>query len=279
MYFACCVDCCPIRQAVVSAIVPYLPQCWLTSVLPNQERTVKQQLMHLQDDLHRTSTCCLANQHACKLMHFDTRLPPRCMLETNIDLKVHHIAGVLVGKAVTTIEPPGLCTVLTCVNLKMLFITRHTLHGLPQNTQGTNQMLTFPKPKPSLCPHLCEPENVVNKQQHVLALHITEVLSHSQASQGHTGASTGGLIHLAVHQCALRLSTLLAKLDHTLHQRETRSNTVTCTHLSLLQCIQCTPTSSCYRRRQSQIGGQERVPGERQMLLGTSDWAGTPGSK
>merc|ERR1719249_151905 len=47
---------------------------------------------------------------------------------------------------------------------------------------------------------LGEPEDVVNEEQHVLALLVTEVLSNSQTSQGDTGTGARGLVHLSVHQ-------------------------------------------------------------------------------
>merc|ERR1719435_173031 len=45
---------------------------------------------------------------------------------------------------------------------------------------------------------LGESENVVDKEQHILTLLVTEVLGHGQTSQSHTGTGAGGLIHLAV---------------------------------------------------------------------------------
>ena len=47
---------------------------------------------------------------------------------------------------------------------------------------------------------LGEAEDVVDEQQHVLVLHVTEVLCHGQAGQGHTHTGSGGLVHLAVDQ-------------------------------------------------------------------------------
>eukprot|EP00123_Amoebidium_parasiticum_P007880 comp18430_c0_seq1/m.19678 comp18430_c0_seq1/g.19678 ORF comp18430_c0_seq1/g.19678 comp18430_c0_seq1/m.19678 type:complete len:536 (+) comp18430_c0_seq1:33-1640(+) len=60
---------------------------------------------------------------------------------------------------------------------------------------------------------LGEAEDVVNEQQHVLTLVVTEVLGHRQTRQGHTGTGTGGLVHLAVHKGGLGAG--LADLDHT----------------------------------------------------------------
>ena len=47
---------------------------------------------------------------------------------------------------------------------------------------------------------LGEPEDVVDEEQHVLALLVTEVLSDSQTGQGNTGTGARGLVHLSVHQ-------------------------------------------------------------------------------
>merc|ERR1719397_1632580 len=47
---------------------------------------------------------------------------------------------------------------------------------------------------------LGEPEDVVDEKQHILTLLVTEVLSHSQTSQGNTGTGAQGLVHLSVHQ-------------------------------------------------------------------------------
>ena len=46
--------------------------------------------------------------------------------------------------------------------------------------------------------YLCESEDVVNKEQHILSLLVTEVLGDSESSQGDTGTGTGGLVHLTV---------------------------------------------------------------------------------
>lgn len=47
---------------------------------------------------------------------------------------------------------------------------------------------------------LSEPKDVVNEEKHILSLLITEVLSDSQTSQGHSGTGAWGLVHLTVHQ-------------------------------------------------------------------------------
>eukprot|EP00756_Hemistasia_phaeocysticola_P019160 Hpha_TRINITY_DN15643_c1_g2::TRINITY_DN15643_c1_g2_i1::g.101236::m.101236/K02835/prfA, MTRF1, MRF1; peptide chain release factor 1 len=59
---------------------------------------------------------------------------------------------------------------------------------------------------------LRETEDVVDEQQHVLSRHVTEVLSHRQSTLRHTSAGTRGLVHLTVHQHALRLT---AEVNHT----------------------------------------------------------------
>merc|ERR1712055_644178 len=45
---------------------------------------------------------------------------------------------------------------------------------------------------------LCESEDVVNEEEHVLTLLVTEVFGHGQPSQGNTGTGAGGLVHLTV---------------------------------------------------------------------------------
>ena len=50
---------------------------------------------------------------------------------------------------------------------------------------------------------LGETENVVDEQQHVLMLDITEVLSHGQTGQCDTQTRARGLIHLSEDQCSL----------------------------------------------------------------------------
>lgn len=58
---------------------------------------------------------------------------------------------------------------------------------------------------------LSETENVIDEKQHILVLDITEILGHSQTSQGNTGTSTWGLVHLTVHKGGLGVSV---ELDH-----------------------------------------------------------------
>lgn len=61
----------------------------------------------------------------------------------------------------------------------------------------SNQLQT---PFTDLRTSLCESEDVVDEEQHILTLLITEVLCYSQSSQSHSGTGTGGLVHLSVHQ-------------------------------------------------------------------------------
>ena len=51
-----------------------------------------------------------------------------------------------------------------------------------------------------LRPRLREPEDVVDEQQHVLALHVAEVLRDREAAQAHAEPRAGRLVHLPVHQ-------------------------------------------------------------------------------
>ena len=65
---------------------------------------------------------------------------------------------------------------------------------------------------------LGEAEDVVDEQQHVLALGVAEMLGDGQAGQADPGARAGRLVHLAVNQRDLGLGQVLevddARLDH-----------------------------------------------------------------
>src|SRR5699024_4795767 len=50
---------------------------------------------------------------------------------------------------------------------------------------------------------LGETEDVVDEEQHVLVLHVTEVFSHGQTGQGHPHTGSRGFVHLAVDQGGL----------------------------------------------------------------------------
>ena len=45
-----------------------------------------------------------------------------------------------------------------------------------------------------------EPEDVVDEQQHILVLNVTEILRHCQCRQGDTKPSPRGFVHLTEHQ-------------------------------------------------------------------------------
>lgn len=47
---------------------------------------------------------------------------------------------------------------------------------------------------------LGEAENVIDKEQYILTLLVSEVFGNSQSSQSHPGASARRFIHLTVHQ-------------------------------------------------------------------------------
>lgn len=65
-------------------------------------------------------------------------------------------------------------------------------------------------------PYLSKAEDVVHKEQHILTLSITEVLSNGESSQSHSSTGTRRLIHLSEHQRTLAVRRVLANLVHTL---------------------------------------------------------------
>jgi len=54
---------------------------------------------------------------------------------------------------------------------------------------------------------LGETENVVDEEQHILARLVTEVFGDGKTSQGYSRTSTGGFVHLSVHEGGLGAST------------------------------------------------------------------------
>ena len=50
----------------------------------------------------------------------------------------------------------------------------------------------------------CSPEDVVNEEEHVLSLRVTEVLGDGEAGQSDTSASARRLVHLTVHERHLK---------------------------------------------------------------------------
>jgi peptide chain release factor 1 len=55
---------------------------------------------------------------------------------------------------------------------------------------------------------LGESEDVIDEQEHILVLFISEVLSNGESSESDTGSSTWGLVHLSVHEGGLGTVTL-----------------------------------------------------------------------
>jgi peptide chain release factor 1 len=77
---------------------------------------------------------------------------------------------------------------------------------------------------------LGESEDVVDEQEHILVLFISEILSNSETSQTDTGSGTWGLIHLTVHKSGLRLVRVQmnnTRLDHFVEEIVTFTGTLT----------------------------------------------------
>ena len=51
---------------------------------------------------------------------------------------------------------------------------------------------------------LCESEDVVDEEQHILSLFVTEILGNGQTSQSDTGTGARRLVHLSVHERYLK---------------------------------------------------------------------------
>ncbi len=64
-----------------------------------------------------------------------------------------------------------------------------------------------------LGPGLGESEYVVDEQQHILLLHITEVLGHRQRGKGDTETDAGRLVHLTECQSSLVDNARLLHLE------------------------------------------------------------------
>merc|ERR1712061_370362 len=84
-----------------------------------------------------------------------------------------------------------------------LVVVRTLLHGT--HVSGKSWLVTDSRwdtteQSGHLGASLGESEDVVDEEQHVLTLLVTEVLSNSQSGQGNTGTGTRGLVHLSVHQ-------------------------------------------------------------------------------
>jgi peptide chain release factor 1 len=76
---------------------------------------------------------------------------------------------------------------------------------------------------------LSETENVVNEEQHILTLNVTEVLGDGQTSKGDTGTGTWGLVHLTEDKGDLGLAVKLndGSLLHLVVQIVTLTGTLT----------------------------------------------------
>ena len=76
---------------------------------------------------------------------------------------------------------------------------------------------------------LREAEDVVNEQQHILTLLITEVLGNSETGQGDTGTGTRGLVHLTEDESDLGVTLEVddTGLNHFVVQVVTLTGTLT----------------------------------------------------
>ena len=76
---------------------------------------------------------------------------------------------------------------------------------------------------------LSETENVVDEEQHILALLITEVLRDGQTSESDTGTSTWGLVHLTEDEGDLGVALEVddTGLNHLMVQIVTLTSTLT----------------------------------------------------
>ena len=63
---------------------------------------------------------------------------------------------------------------------------------------------------------LGETENVVDEEEHILSLVVTEVLGDGETSEGDTGTSSRGLVHLTEDECDLGVTVEVddTSLDH-----------------------------------------------------------------
>src|SRR5690606_17262061 len=78
---------------------------------------------------------------------------------------------------------------------------------------------------------LRKPENVINEQQHVLALLIAEILSHRKSGKRNTQTRTRRLVHLTKHQRSAALLAVTrgnnARLNHLVPEIVTFTSTLT----------------------------------------------------
>lgn len=76
---------------------------------------------------------------------------------------------------------------------------------------------------------LRETENVVDEEQHILTLLITEILRNRKTSKGDTGTGTGGLVHLTEYESDLGVTLEVDNtgLNHFVVQVVTLTSTLT----------------------------------------------------
>merc|ERR1719384_1977694 len=76
----------------------------------------------------------------------------------------------------------------------------HTTHVSGQGRLVTHGRWDTTKQSRHFRTSLCESENVVNKEQHILSFLITEILGNSQTSESDTSSGAGRLVHLTVDE-------------------------------------------------------------------------------
>ena len=76
---------------------------------------------------------------------------------------------------------------------------------------------------------LSETENVVNEEQHILTLLVTEVLGNGQTGEGDTGTGTRGLVHLTEDESDLGVTLEVddTSLNHFVVKIVTLTSTLT----------------------------------------------------
>ena len=81
------------------------------------------------------------------------------------------------------------------------------LHGTHVSGQGwlvTDSRRDTTEQSGHLGTGLSESENVVNEEQHILTLLVTEIFSNGETGESDSGTSTWGLVHLTVHKSDLK---------------------------------------------------------------------------
>merc|ERR1712024_147851 len=106
----------------------------------------------------------------------------------------------------------------------------HATHVSGQGRLVTHSRRNTTQQSGHLRTGLSESEDVVNEEQHILTLLVTEVLGHGQSSQSNTGTGAGGLVHLTVDQGdlgGLVLQADGASLNHRVVQVVTLTGSLT----------------------------------------------------